>query len=60
MPDEDLIRAKEMPVRAAGWWSGDPLAIRGLHQVAQHVPSPGFVAPGASPQLSTLAIPDRS
>lgn len=37
VPDENLIGAEGVPVRAAGWWSGDPLAIRGLHQVAQHV-----------------------
>jgi hypothetical protein len=34
--DEDLIRPKRMPVRTAGRTAGDPLAVRGLHQLAQH------------------------
>ena len=34
--DEDLIRSERVPIRAAGWWSGDPLPGSGLHQLAQH------------------------
>ena len=34
--DEDLIRAERVTVRAATRWAGDPLPVRGLHQIAQH------------------------
>jgi hypothetical protein len=34
--DEDLVRSDSVPVRASAGWSRDPLAVRGLHQLAQH------------------------
>ena len=37
MPDEDLVRAECVPVRAVARRPGDPLAVRGLHQLAQHL-----------------------
>jgi hypothetical protein len=37
MANEDLIRAEWVPVRAAARWTGDPLAVRRLHQLAQHI-----------------------
>jgi hypothetical protein len=36
MSDEYLIRAEAVPVGASRRRVGDPLAIRRLHQVAQH------------------------
>ena len=36
MPDEDLIRAEWMPVRASARRLGNPLAVRCLHQITQH------------------------
>ena len=35
MPDEDLIRAERVPVRAAAGRVGDPFPGRGLYQLAQ-------------------------
>jgi hypothetical protein len=37
MPHENLIRAETVPVRASSGWAGDPLAVRRLHKIAQHV-----------------------
>ena len=39
MANEDLVRAERVAVRAADWRTGDPLAIRGLHKLAQHATS---------------------
>jgi hypothetical protein len=36
MPNEDLIRAERVSVRTAARRAGHPLAIRGLHKVAEH------------------------
>jgi hypothetical protein len=36
VPDEDLIRAEGVPVRASRGRVGDPLPGCGLHQLAQH------------------------
>jgi hypothetical protein len=36
MPDEDLIRAELVPVGTARRRAGHPLAVRRLHQLAQH------------------------
>jgi len=36
MPDEDLVRAKTVSVRAAARRAGHPLAIRRLNKIAQH------------------------
>ena len=36
MSDEELIRAKSVPIWATGRWSGDPLPVGRLHQLAQH------------------------
>src|ERR1700754_4602785 len=36
MPDGALVSAEPVAVRAAGRWPDDPLAVRGLHQLAQH------------------------
>jgi hypothetical protein len=36
MTYQHLSRPEGVPVRAAGRWSGDPLPVRGLHQVAEH------------------------
>jgi len=49
--DEDLIRAQCVPVRASRRQARDPLAVRGLHQLAQHdcrsiPPKPGEARPG--------------
>jgi len=40
MPDEDLIRAERVAVRAATRWPGNPLAIRGLRKVTEHDSQP--------------------
>jgi hypothetical protein len=37
VPDEDLIRAEGVSVRAPGRRAGDPFSIGGLHEVAQHI-----------------------
>jgi hypothetical protein len=34
MSDEDLVRAKSVPVRTSSRWPGDPLPARGLYQLA--------------------------
>ena len=36
VPNEDLVRASGMSVRASGRRVGDPLPGRGLHELAQH------------------------
>ena len=36
VPDEDLVRAERVPVRAAARRSGDPFAVSRLNQLAQH------------------------
>jgi hypothetical protein len=38
--DEDLIRAEGVAVRASRRWSGDPLPVRGLSQIAQYAYKP--------------------
>src|ERR1700742_102461 len=40
MPNEDLIRAEEMAVRAPRRTAGYPFAIRGSNQVAEHDSKP--------------------
>jgi hypothetical protein len=36
MTDENLAAAELVTVWASHRWVGDPLAVRGLHQLAQH------------------------
>ena len=39
VPNQDLVRAERVAVRAADWRTGDPLAVRRLHKLAQHATS---------------------
>jgi len=40
MPDEDLVRAEWVSVRAPLRPAGHPLAVRRLHKVAEYEPKP--------------------
>lgn len=54
MPDEDLIRAEQVPVRAARRRPGDPFAISGSHKVAQHAVSVSLSPTGILRKFAAL------
>ena len=56
VPDEDLVGAERMPVRATHRRVGDPLPSRGLHQLAQHAPKPKPRANADTPRRGYVRV----